>query len=192
MTQNTTYQKILDTARDLIAKRSYNEVSLNMIAKQAGITKPSLYYYFNNKEELFKRILEEMSREFEEKLEHALQQENSATANLHLFIRTYMDFFFTRKNLIQILVHRSFHRDQRICEKIKESRERILSKLEEVMAEVLKEQNKTGDVDPRSASMMVMGMLSPFFVEHIQKEEYMEISAPKVADQVFAFLEIKK
>jgi AcrR family transcriptional regulator len=57
MTDETTYNptahKILDTAAYLFMQLGYRAVSINDIVKAAEITKPTLYYYFRDKEELF-------------------------------------------------------------------------------------------------------------------------------------------
>jgi AcrR family transcriptional regulator len=50
---NPTAIKILDTAAHLFMQLGYRAVSINDIVKAAEITKPTLYYYFRDKEELF-------------------------------------------------------------------------------------------------------------------------------------------
>lgn len=56
--------KIIDAAARLFMQRGYSAVSITDIIKAAEITKPTLYYYFADKEELFVqmglRVLEEM------------------------------------------------------------------------------------------------------------------------------------
>lgn len=181
----------MDTARDLITQRSYNEVSLNMIAQKAGITKPSLYYYFQSKDELFKQIFEDMNREFDQKLKEVLQQKESATAKLHLFIEAYVEFFFSRKNLIRILLQQFSQKDKKVYQKMKETKKKILDRLEKVVLEVLQEQGKSKKIEPRSASMMILGMLGPFFVEHAENSD-LRLSPREVADKVFVLLEIEQ
>jgi AcrR family transcriptional regulator len=48
-----TREHILEVALDLFASDGYEKVSLREIAQRVGVTKPALYYYFANKEELF-------------------------------------------------------------------------------------------------------------------------------------------
>ena len=50
---NPTATKILETAARLFMQLGYSAVSINDIVKAAEITKPTLYYYFRDKEELF-------------------------------------------------------------------------------------------------------------------------------------------
>lgn len=48
-----TRERILEVALDLFASDGYEKVSLREIAERVGVTKPALYYYFPNKEQLF-------------------------------------------------------------------------------------------------------------------------------------------
>lgn len=51
-----TKEKILNEALKLFMKNGYDKTSLNDIAKRIKITKPALYYYFKNKDELFLEV----------------------------------------------------------------------------------------------------------------------------------------
>jgi AcrR family transcriptional regulator len=55
-TYNPTASKILDTATRLFMQLGYRAVSINDIVKAAQITKPTLYYYFSDKEALFAQM----------------------------------------------------------------------------------------------------------------------------------------
>ena len=44
--------KIIEKARDLLFKSSEDDVTMNLIAKELGITAPTLYHYFKGKDEL--------------------------------------------------------------------------------------------------------------------------------------------
>lgn len=49
--------KIMKKAFDLMAKKGIEEVSMREIAAACGVTKPVLYYYFKDKEDLCKSII---------------------------------------------------------------------------------------------------------------------------------------
>ena len=55
---------ILDAARALFAELEYEEISLNAIAREAGISKPNVYRYFSTREEIFLAIFAEEQRKF--------------------------------------------------------------------------------------------------------------------------------
>lgn len=55
-------EKILNSALELFHARGYDAVGVQEIAETAGVTKPTLYYYFGNKKGLLEALL---SREYE-------------------------------------------------------------------------------------------------------------------------------
>ncbi|NKN38806.1 TetR/AcrR family transcriptional regulator [Agrobacterium sp. a22-2] len=52
----------LQTAMELFWRKGYEGTSLNDLTEGMGITKPSLYGYFGNKEELFRKALDRYER----------------------------------------------------------------------------------------------------------------------------------
>lgn len=48
-----TKNKIIDTMYKLVAQKGYDKTSIGQIAEEISIKKPSIYYYFKNKEEIF-------------------------------------------------------------------------------------------------------------------------------------------
>lgn len=50
-------QKILNIALDLFSEKGFDSVGVQLLAEKSGITKPTLYYYFGNKEGVFKELL---------------------------------------------------------------------------------------------------------------------------------------
>jgi len=51
--ESPTALRILDVATQLFMQRGYRAVSISDIIHTAGVTKPTLYYYFSDKEDLF-------------------------------------------------------------------------------------------------------------------------------------------
>src|SRR5690348_16342731 len=52
-------QELLAAALDLFVERGYASTRLEDVAKRAGVSKGTLYLYFENKEELFKAVVRE-------------------------------------------------------------------------------------------------------------------------------------
>ncbi|MCA9779043.1 MAG: TetR family transcriptional regulator [Candidatus Eremiobacteraeota bacterium] len=66
-------EEILEAARRLFGTSSYDAVSLNGIAREAGMSKPNLYRYFSSREEIFLHILREEQQSFAARLSARLQ-----------------------------------------------------------------------------------------------------------------------
>jgi AcrR family transcriptional regulator len=55
-------RQIMDGARVVFLEKGFDAASMGEIARQAGVSKGTLYVYFESKEELFEAIFEEESR----------------------------------------------------------------------------------------------------------------------------------
>ena len=53
---NDTKQAILDAAVKLVEEKGYAETSILDICKECGITKPTFYYYYKSKEDIFENF----------------------------------------------------------------------------------------------------------------------------------------
>lgn len=60
-------QAILDAAAQLFAEEGYERASIDAIAAKAGVSKPTVYSHFGNKEQLFRESLAESARQLNEK-----------------------------------------------------------------------------------------------------------------------------
>jgi AcrR family transcriptional regulator len=58
-----TYELIVETAYKMFAENGFDKTSLAMIAKEVGISKPAIYYYFDSKEKLIDFLFEEICKE---------------------------------------------------------------------------------------------------------------------------------
>ncbi|WP_129671922.1 TetR/AcrR family transcriptional regulator [Candidatus Chloroploca sp. Khr17] len=63
--------KIVDAASNLFLQRGYKAVSINDIIREADVTKPTLYYYFVDKEALFVQMGLRVLAEMGERLRYA-------------------------------------------------------------------------------------------------------------------------
>ena len=61
-------QTIKKVAFDLMAQKGLDNVSMREIAQKLKVTKPVLYYYFKNKEDLCSSIIEEYTEAFAQRL----------------------------------------------------------------------------------------------------------------------------
>ena len=57
MTQKSTRDRILDAMYMLVAENGYDKASIGQICNEIGVTKPSVYYYFKSKEEIFLEVI---------------------------------------------------------------------------------------------------------------------------------------
>lgn len=86
-----TRKRILNEALSLFYEKGYDSVSVQEIVDAAGITKPTLYYYFGSKYGLLEALLEEGFTALKKLLETAVySSENDVRNQLYKVSKTYM------------------------------------------------------------------------------------------------------
>jgi len=78
-------QKIKQEALVLFATKGYEGTSLNDIAVQVGIRKPSLYAHMESKEQLFMLIVADLYQEYTEEFTKAYQESKNFSVEQKLF-----------------------------------------------------------------------------------------------------------
>lgn len=78
-------RQILDGARRVFSQLGFDATSVNDIAREAGVSKGTLYVYFENKEQLFAAIIDEERQHIQANLFAALEQGLPVDETLSLF-----------------------------------------------------------------------------------------------------------
>lgn len=65
---NDAETRLLESALKLFSEKGYEGTSIREIIEGAGVTRPVLYYYFTNKEDLFRKLLEPALAEYTQAL----------------------------------------------------------------------------------------------------------------------------
>jgi len=79
---NEAETKLLDSALTLFSDKGYEGTSIREIIEGAGVTRPVLYYYFENKEDLFRRLVEAKFKELVEQIEEIKNKQSSCADRL--------------------------------------------------------------------------------------------------------------
>ena len=78
-------QKIIDAALDEFADKDFEAASLNSIIAKAGISKGSMYHYFDNKEDLYLYLINKTMKQKEIFLKEALAQAGKPLTEMSFF-----------------------------------------------------------------------------------------------------------
>lgn len=84
-------EMILSCALELFYERGYDAVGVQEIVEKAGVTKPTLYYYFGSKRGLLERLMEEHFTKLEEKLAAAAEHNARVPEILYRVARSFFD-----------------------------------------------------------------------------------------------------
>ena len=111
--------QILAAARKLFKKYGYQKVSMDEIAREAGVTKRTVYKYFKNKEELLKYFLNEEVQNMKEIVEEIEKEDNTFFENLHKTICEIIKYTQKRQFLKLIVEESESFKNPVILENLK-------------------------------------------------------------------------
>jgi AcrR family transcriptional regulator len=98
---------IIDAARAVFGTKTYDQVSMNEIAKAAGIAKSSIYTYFPNQEALFVETAFRDTEQFIASLQRRVQQAEGLS--LKTFIDDYLDYNVEHDAHWRMITHFALH-----------------------------------------------------------------------------------
>ena len=87
-------QLIMNSALTLFYESGYDAVGVQQIVDSAGVSKPTLYYYFGSKQGLLEALLNEHFQPMEQKLIEASETGKNIPEKLYRIARALIDRFY--------------------------------------------------------------------------------------------------
>ncbi len=84
-------QALLDRALDLFSRRGYDAVGVREVVEAVGVTKPTLYHYFDSKRGLLDALLQREGGYMLEQLLRAAAYQGDLVLTLENIVRVYFD-----------------------------------------------------------------------------------------------------
>ncbi len=163
---------IFDAMEKLMSEVPYKDISVDVIAKKAGIGKGSIYYYFKSKDEILYSVIERCYRravhEYFETLHTS--SENSALAKIKKLFQSVIkrDFSGNEKNML-ITLH--LHDDMTLHHKMKCA---AIQEISPVLTELLKEGINEGSIKtdtPKESAEIIVAVLTFFLDDTVFPED---------------------
>jgi AcrR family transcriptional regulator len=135
--------EILQQAKLLFREKGFSSVSMNELVNVVGLTKPTIYYHFTDKETLFCEVLIEMMRHGSEMLVAGIKRSKNCREKLCKLAEGY--FRFSPTSLSAMIRDSSQHLTQAHLKKVMEAhRFYLLKPVESVFTEGI----QTGEIKP--------------------------------------------
>ena len=93
---------ILEEAAKLFSEKGYHEVKVDDIAEKVGLSKGTIYLYYENKEALFYSIILEKTKLLELQLESSINTDDGFIRSLQSFVHTFLTFFNENESFFKI------------------------------------------------------------------------------------------
>jgi AcrR family transcriptional regulator len=107
MDKQDTKNAVFTAAAELFASKGFHDVSVREICDEAGVSKPVLYYYFKDKEDLLYKLVNEMHSRQAELVHENIRDDESFEENIKGIYKLYLEFYNKYPHLIRLstLVH---------------------------------------------------------------------------------------
>jgi AcrR family transcriptional regulator len=156
-------ERIEACAMDLFARKGFASTSVREIVEAAGVTKPSLYYYHKNKDDLFRHLYFSNLEAFLEKLEELASSSKRFPEKLADILRLYFEWLRKKPKLAAFLYRAIFgetplKRDEEL-QKLKDRDDRII---EPIFKQAREKGELPAKVDTRLATILFIGHVNVF------------------------------
>ena len=151
---NITEQHILQAAEAVFLEDGFHGARLQKIAQRAQINQASLHYYFRNKENLYRKVLENNLEHFYKLLEVFNDESLSLAGKIEHFVRKSWHLAQERPHLFRFLIM-ELHKENNVL-----PLKNIFSIEDSHLAKQLKQAHETGLIAPISVEQFIIYLLS--------------------------------
>lgn len=99
--QETTKDKIIEAGKKILRQKDYYETVVEEIAKQAGVAKGTIFFYFKTKENLFREIMLSLIEEVSQAIEEIGYYNINPLKKLKMVYDRYINFNIENMKLFQ-------------------------------------------------------------------------------------------
>jgi TetR/AcrR family transcriptional regulator, fatty acid metabolism regulator protein len=97
------YQRILDSAVDVIAERGYFKSPVSEIAKRAGVADGTVYLYFKNKDEVLRTAIDRTFAKFYKQIEDAFATVTDPREQLEYIAAVHLDSHRVNRSMVVLM-----------------------------------------------------------------------------------------
>jgi AcrR family transcriptional regulator len=124
--------QLLEVARQAFGRSGFHGVSMEDVAREAGVTKPIIYDHFDSKEALYLALIEADALELEDRVRSALRAPTGNRERIRAAYRTYFEFVDDHSEGFSLFLRESVSPTQ-LSPRVAQVRERILADVEELI-----------------------------------------------------------
>jgi AcrR family transcriptional regulator len=174
-TANEAEKRLLGSALSLFSEKGYEGTSIREIIERAGVTRPVLYYYFENKEHLFRRLVESWFAELVEDMDRVQEGVVGYRQRLKALICNIFEHAEGSPTVVRLIFHTFFaprHQAPKLDkDALWESR---FTRIRSIMQEAI-EGGDFADHNPDTLAMAFCGMMDMHIMTKINRP-HMELS----------------
>jgi len=146
--------EILEAAFEEFVQKGYAATRLEDVAARAGVTKGTIYFYFENKEQVFVAMVREFSRPLHVQAEEFAANSSSTAPE---FLRAYLCFLYRSREIFRLLIAEA----SRFPELIDEHHQNFMGPVVGRLRQSLEDGTAKGEIRPSSILEFPELLLAP-------------------------------
>lgn len=164
MEDSSSKEQILDAAQRLFAAQGFPGTTIKQIGLAAGVNTALLYYYFEDKERLYRSVLDRLMRQLVGRTLAGLQTNASPSDRIRSFIQAQVETFVTNPELPRLFMREMLDHD---AAHAVEQIQHLAATSFKGLCAAIEEGQKRGifrtDLDPKFAAISTVGQVVYFF-----------------------------
>ena len=155
MEKNETRTEIIDAAMELFANKGYHETTMSDVVEASNTSKGTVYYYFDNKQELFETMINDVISRLYNSFERIAEKDCSVKEKLKKMMEVHANFY--KKNYK--LAFSIFMEGKKIDADCKEEIWRWHKKFNSLVENVMKDGVEEGLLKDKNLKLMSFSFL---------------------------------
>ncbi len=158
-------QQILDAAQKLLALHGYAGLSMRELAAASGLAKATIYHHFQDKDEIFRQVLQQDMHTVHAQLVAAANSAHDSEAQIRAIIRTYFQLMRARRAIIMNVLRELSQQESMLCDFINEQRHHYFAPIRNALQAGIDE-GIFRPVNVEHTAISIVGMIHAFIVFH--------------------------
>src|SRR5437899_8519306 len=146
--------QLLEVARRMFGTAGYHSVSMDTVAREAGVTKPILYDHFPSKRELYLALLDADLTILHDRVRTALDAPTGNRERIRSSFRAYFDFVDEHAEGFRLLMQETVGAEEDFRERVEHTRDQILAEV----ADLIVKESK-GNLDREHAEIVALALI---------------------------------
>jgi AcrR family transcriptional regulator len=146
--------QLLEVARRVFGTWGFHAVSMDAVAKEAGVTKPILYDHFPSKKDLYLALLDADLALLHEEVRKALAASTGNRERIRASFQAYFDFVDEHAEGFRLLMQETVGAEKEFRLRVAEVRDRILADVADLIV-----RESRGRLDREHAEIVALGLI---------------------------------
>ena len=160
-TNNDMRERVLDTAAALFLRNGYNRTSMKAIARELGITAPTLYWYFDSKQKIFSTLMESTLRDFNNEIRRSIDG-STPSEQLRSYVIAHVRQQLNHRDTASVYdaLYRLWLQEQQVSKALQRTMNALMAELVSIPRTIIEAGNATGELQISDASVAARAIVT--------------------------------